>query len=388
MSQLRRLLILSATYGEGHQQAAYAVRDAVMAMQPETEVQIVDYIRAVHPVLDSVVRYCYLKSVRFAPALYGWFYKGTSQIPPSSLIQRQLNSLGIDEMEATLHEFQPDVVLSTFPTPAGVVSHLKQQGRTRVPSAVVITDHAIHSQWIHPWTDMYFVGSDYVRHGLVARGIPGEAIQVTGIPVRPAFHQRFDRLALCHKLGLSPQLPTVLVMAGAYGVMGDVEQICAELFHWPQPLQVLVVTGRNARMKAHLDELLPDASNRVRVYGFVHDIWELMAVSDLMLTKAGGLTISEALALQLPMLLYRPIPGQEVQNAKFLVRQGVAVLARNRREVSEHLVDLLLLHPDKRQQMRHQAQQIRLLHAAERIADSLRALASRQPSRAHYSYQH
>ncbi|MCL6593524.1 MAG: hypothetical protein K6T31_06065 [Alicyclobacillus sp.] len=141
-------------------------------------------------------------------------------------------------------------------------------------------------------------------------------------------------------------------------------------------------------MKAHLDERLPDAANRVRVYGFVHDVWELMAVSDLMLTKAGGLTISEALALQLPMLLYRPIPGQEVQNAKFLVRQGVAVLARNRREVSKHLLDLLLVHPEKRQHMRLQAQQIRLLHAAERIAGSLMALASRQQSRAHYSYQH
>jgi processive 1,2-diacylglycerol beta-glucosyltransferase len=129
VSSLKKLLVLSASYGEGHQQAAVAIRDALKNMSPHTEVKIIDYMRSVHPMLDSVMKYCYLNSVRFAPALYGWFYKGTSQIPPSSIIQRQLNSLGIDEMEETLREYQPDVVLATFPTPAGVVSYLKQHGR-------------------------------------------------------------------------------------------------------------------------------------------------------------------------------------------------------------------------------------------------------------------
>lgn len=170
LSQFSRLLVLSASYGEGHQQAANAVRDALAVTSPNTDVQIMDYMRCVHPVLDTVAKYCYLKSVQFAPALYGLFYKGTSQIPPTSLIQRQLNSLGLSDLADTLNSYQPDVVLSTFPTPAGVVSYLKQQGRTSVPLATIITDHAVHSQWIHPRTDMYFVGSQYVRQGLIARG--------------------------------------------------------------------------------------------------------------------------------------------------------------------------------------------------------------------------
>jgi processive 1,2-diacylglycerol beta-glucosyltransferase len=388
VSQLSRLLILSASYGEGHQQAAVAVRDALASVSPHTDVQIVDYMKSVHPKLDSFVRYCYLKSVRFAPALYGWFYKGTSQIPPSSLIQRQLNSLGIDEMEETLRRFDPDVVFSTFPTPAGVISYLKQQGRTSVPSATVITDHAVHSQWIHPLTDTYYVGSDHVRNGLLARGTPAQSVEVTGIPVRPAFLQEFDKDALRKKYNLNPEWPTLLVMGGGYGVMGDISQICEELFTYPRPIQVIVVTGRNERMKAQLEEILPQATNPVWVHGFVSEIYELMAVSDLMLTKAGGLTISEALALQLPMLLYRPIPGQEVQNAKFLVRSGVATIARNRRQVSEHLYDLLVSNPQKRAFMQHRALRVRKLHAAEEIAESLVHLASQRERRAHYLYQH
>lgn len=380
MTELSKLLVLSASYGAGHEQAAVAVRDALLKMSPNTDVRIVDYMHHVHPTLDSIVKYCYLKSVQYAPALYGWFYKGTSQIPPSSLIQRQLNSLGIEDLEAELDTYRPDVVFSTFPTPAGVVSYLRSQGRTKVPSATVITDHAIHSQWIHPQTDMYFVGSQHVKHGLMARGIPASTVDVTGIPVRPQFLQTFDKQALCEKYGLDLAIPIVLVMGGAYGVMGDIQQVCQELFDYPHPVQTIVVCGRNERMKTQVSELLPTAKNPAKVFGFVSEVHELMAMADLVLTKAGGLTVSEAVAMQLPMLLYRPIPGQEVQNAKFLVRQGVAVLAANRRQVSEHLHDLLVQHPAKIGQMRRRTLRVRTTNAAESIAEKLLQLPRQRPT--------
>lgn len=378
LAGLSRLLVLSASYGEGHQQAANAIRDAVQQQSPNTQVEIIDFMKSVHPVLDSVVKYCYLKSVRFAPALYGWFYYGTSQIAPSSLIQRQLNSLGIENLAEILEEYQPDVVLATFPTPAGVVSYLKQQGRTNVPLATVITDHAIHSQWIHPLTNMYFVGSEHVRKGLIARGIDSRTIRITGIPVRPSFLESLDKGALRAKYGMALNVPTVLVMGGAYGVMGDLLQICEELFQYPHPIQVIVVTGRNLRLKAQLDNAVKRATRPVSIFGFVSEVHELMSISDLVVTKAGGLTISEALALQLPMLLYRPIPGQEVQNANFLVNQGVAVLAHSRREVSIHLLELLVNNPCRLRAMREKAQGVRKLQSAQEIAEGLIQIADGQ----------
>lgn len=371
MPKLDRVLILSASYGEGHQQAALAVQDALIAQYPGIDVKIIDYLHTVHPMLNSFARYCYLKSVRFAPALYGLFYKGTSRITPQSLLQRRLNHLGFEDLAEYLDAYRPTIVLSTFPTPAGVMSLLRQRGLTDIPGATVITDHAIHSQWIHPFTDHYFVGSDHVRKGLMLRGVSEKRITVTGIPIRPVFFQEVNKSALRAKLGLEDNIPTLLVMGGAYGVLGDIAQICEELFCSPRRIQVLVVCGRNRRMRAQVEQLAQDATNPVWVYGFSREVHELMGVSDLVITKAGGLTISEALAMELPMLLYRPIPGQETQNASFLVKSRVAVLARNRKEVIAHVERLFRDDQSRLRRMRESTRLIRKLAAADDIAAGL-----------------
>lgn len=376
MPKLRRLLILSASYGEGHQQAALAVRDALMEENPDLDLQIVDYLEMVHPMLNSVARYCYMKSVRFAPALYGLFYKGTSRIAPSSLIQRRLNHLGYEDLAEYLSAYKPDVILSTFPTPAGVVSMLKEQGLIDIPAATVITDHAIHSQWIHHYTDHYFVGSEHVKRGLMIRGVDERRISVTGIPVRPAFLAANNRAEVRAKLGLEDDYPTLLIMGGAYGVLGDIVQICEELFQSDRRAQLIVVCGRNEKLRQTIEQLSKDAKNPVWVFGFTREVHELMAVSDLIVTKAGGLTISEALAMELPMLLYRPIPGQETQNATFLVKSRVAVLARTRRQVLGHIDRLLRDDGTRLRRMRVNTNTIRKVTAARDIARKLAEIES------------
>ncbi|MHB1684746.1 MAG: MGDG synthase family glycosyltransferase [Bacilli bacterium] len=376
MPKLRRLLILSASYGEGHQQAALAVRDALMDENPDLDLQIVDYLEMVHPMLNSVARYCYMKSVRFAPALYGLFYKGTSRIAPSSLIQRRLNHLGYEDLADYLSAYKPDVILSTFPTPAGVVSMLKEQGLIDIPAATVITDHAIHSQWIHHYTDHYFVGSEHVKRGLMIRGVDERRISVTGIPVRPAFLAANNRAEVRAKLGLEDDYPTLLIMGGAYGVLGDIVQICEELFQSDRRAQLIVVCGRNEKLRQTIEQLSKDAKNPVWVFGFTREVHELMAVSDLIVTKAGGLTISEALAMELPMLLYRPIPGQETQNATFLVKSRVAVLARTRRQVLGHIDRLLRDDGTRLRRMRVNTNTIRKVTAARDIARKLAEIES------------
>ena len=370
MSSLERVLILSASYGEGHQQAAMAVQDALTEMYPLADVRIMDYLRAVHPVLDSFAKYCYLKSVRFAPQLYGLFYKGTSRITPSSLIQRRLNHLGYEDLLAFLRVYRPDVVLATFPTPAGVMSLLKERGLTSIPLATVITDHAIHSQWIHQCTDHYFVGSDHVRRGLMHRGVPDSRISVTGIPIRPAFLAPQSRAEIRAKLGLREDVSTVLVLGGAYGV-SDIAQICEDLFRSQMRAQYIVVCGRNERLRMSIEDLAKATVHPVWVFGFTREMHELMAVSDMIVTKAGGLTISEALAMELPMVLYRPIPGQEVQNAAFLIKSRVARLARTRRQVIDYVERLLRDDGALLKRMRTSTNTLRKITAARDIAETL-----------------
>nr|NNM90482.1 hypothetical protein [Bacilli bacterium] len=371
MPKLGRVLILSASYGEGHQQAALAVQDALIGENPDVEVKIIDYMRMVHPIINSVARYCYLKSVRFAPALYGLFYKGTSRISPESLLQRRLNHLGYDDLAEFLDDYKPDVVLSTFPTPAGVMSLLKKRNLTTVPDATVITDHAIHSQWIHPYTDRYFVGSERVKKGLILRGIAEDRIQITGIPIRTNFLASMDRKTIRLKFGLDESMPTLLMMAGSSGNMGDAAQICELLFNSSTKMQVLVVCGRNEKLHKEIKAIATHTTNPVWVFGFTREVHELMAVSDLIITKAGGLTVSEALAMELPMLLYRPIPGQETQNASYLVRSRVAVFARNRNQVGAYVERLFRDNGARLQKMRANTVTIRKTTAALDIAKGL-----------------
>ncbi|GIM45302.1 hypothetical protein DNHGIG_08510 [Collibacillus ludicampi] len=385
MHKLRKVLILSASYGEGHQQAARAIQEALLSQNHCLDVRVIDYLQMVHPRLNSITRYCYIQSVKFVPSLYGILYHGSRNMKPSSKLSKRLNQLGSDELEKYLNQYEPDIVISTFPTPAGVMSALKERGVTNVPAATVITDHAIHNQWIHPYTDMYFVGSHHVRKELINRGVPESKLSVTGIPIRGIFNQPVDREALQSKYQIKPELPTVLVMGGAYGVLHDIPNICEDLFTFPRRVQVLVVCGHNEKLYMQIKEISKKATNPVQVFGYVQDIHELMAISDLVITKAGGLTISESLAMELPMLLYRPIPGQEQQNAKFLVKSRVAVLAETRKSVSKYLKMLLIERPEILLNMRKNSQKIKKPNAAEEIAQITQLIATNHTARA---YQH
>ncbi|UOF91081.1 1,2-diacylglycerol 3-glucosyltransferase [Fodinisporobacter ferrooxydans] len=370
MHTIRKVLILSAEYGEGHQQAALAMKEAFMQADSSIQVEIVDYLQMVNPLLNSVTRYCLIQSVRYAPSLYGYFYNRTGKLKSSSRIQTYLNQLGIDELEQYIHDFKPDIVISTFPAPAGVMSVLKERGLTNVPTATVITDYAIHNQWIHPFTDMYFVGSEYVRRGLIARGVSEQKIYVTGIPIRSSFAAPLKKMELIQKYKLDPNLPTVLLMGGSYGVLSDITSIGEELLKFARPIQVLIVCGRNEKLYSHFQKRSDDASNLARIFGFTHKINELMAISDLIITKAGGLTVSESLAMELPMLLYRPIPGQEQQNSKFLVQSQVALLAKTRNQVSDHLHTLLQAETaDILQTMKKNMKRLKKPFAANQIVD-------------------
>lgn len=385
MQNLKRVLILSASYGEGHHQASNAIKDAFLSISPEMEVRIIDFMRMTHPVLDSVAKYAYLKSIRFAPSLYGLFYRRTSAISPKSPIQKKLNKLGIDELHAYIQDFKPDIVISTFPTPSGVMSVLKEKGLTDVSLSTVITDHAVHSQWIHPYTDLYFVGSDHVKQGMMKRGIPEHKITVTGIPIRSVFSHPMNQLEARQQLKLSSELPVLLIMGGAYGVIGDITQICEELFQSEIQSQIVVICGRNEKLKSQIDELAKHSRHPVQVYGFVQNVHTFMAAADLMLTKAGGLTISESLAMELPMLLYRPIPGQEQQNADFLVESKVAVLAKTRRQVFEYLASLLSGEHMALRTMRNNTKKIKRTDAAQQIVNHL-ILLSNEVGKS-YNYQ-
>ncbi len=368
------LSILFANYGLGHRRVGEAIA-AEWVERTGGRAEIVDYFaRFTHTMSDAMTRFWYYQIVRFAPKIQGRFYRLMGEIRPDSRFRRAVNRQGMERLSRYLASARPDVVCCVHWTFAGTMSDLKIAGRTAVPCLTVITDYVSHGQWLHPGVDRYCVPHGLMRDGLLARGIPASRIVVSGLPIERKFERQLDRDALRDRLELAPGVPVVLVMAGAYATLGGVHDVARILARFPRPVQALIVCSNAPRLRDRVEALGARSPHRFRVFGYVDNVDELMATSDVLITKAGGVTVTEALAQRLPMLLYRSIPGQEESNARFLVEHGAALAAKTPAEVHAAL-ESLLAHPDRLAAMRRVASELSRPGAAGVVATHLVQLA-------------
>ncbi|PKR86212.1 MGDG synthase family glycosyltransferase [Heyndrickxia camelliae] len=333
MKKKEKILILSGSFGQGHQQVATAIREAVELRLPDFESIVVDFMAWAHPNVYPISHYVYMKSIQMLPQLYGYLYKKTHDRNAFSLGLNNIMSAGMGKMLKLLQQIRPTVVVSTFPFAAGILSKLKEYGLTNVPLVTVITDHSTHSYWIHPFTNHYIVGSNGVKQELIHLGITGEQITCTGIPIRTKFLQPMSKEALIQKHGLNPCLPTILMMGGGEGLIGEELLNPGTLDTLPFKAQFMILCGHNEKLRRQLESKLHSTKHPIYLFGYIEHVQELMAISDLIVTKPGGVTTSEAIAMELPMILYKPLPGQEQENAQFLTRSGVAVNVKDTAEL-------------------------------------------------------
>ncbi len=367
----RKMLLLTGSLGDGHKQAALALQETAAMLNTGLETDCRDFLEWTQPYLHEVSRYLFLKGVSTFPNVYGYLFQKTRSDNSLSHMFKKFRLYGVGRMMQLLEETKPSVVVSTFPSAAAAISMMKVNGLTEVPAVTVITDHTDHSYWIHPMTDRYIVGSVPVLEALVRRGVDRSRISVTGIPVRPQFHRKYDKRALRRKYGLLSETPVVLIMGGGCGLLGEgVAELLAQN-NRVNPVQYVVVCGSNRKLFEQLSEAVAEAGRRhVHVYGFVQEIHELMAMSDLLITKPGGLTTSEAVAQALPMLLCHALPGQEQDNARILEQAGFAAQVRGGRELIGRL-QLLLREPSRLASMKLAAEAFGGSHAAERAIDAI-----------------
>lgn len=333
-------LVLAARYGDGHLRAAKAIALEVLGNGADVSLGVLDYYRFVNPRLDKSIRWAYMSSVRFAPGLWRWFYTSTQRIEADSPTQQWINRIGIRRFYQAIQEHPPAVIVSTYPTAAGVVSTLKQEGRLDAANFVVMTDYSVHSQWIHPGVDRYFVGSADMKAALVGRGLDPTRITVSGIPVDGRFRQPVDEVAVRQRLGIGSE-PVVLFMGGSYMPQREFASVLEAIDRVDAPHTTVVVAGKAGQRREIAEAYATRARHPLVVLGYVDNVHELMAVAAMLVSKAGGLTTTESLCRGLPVVIYRPIPGQEDANADFLVRHGVGRRARTEAEVGVEVGDLL-----------------------------------------------
>ena len=220
-----------------------------------------------------------------------------------------------------IEQLQPDIVVSTHPFPSTVVSRLKRSGLD-VPLCTVITDYDAHGTWISSGTNLYLVSTSNVRDKLTEKGVPRNKIAVTGIPVHPCFWQRNDKAQVAKELNLK-NMPTVLIMGGGWGIMGKLD-MTEYLMNWREDVQFIICVGNNDKAREELLENPVYHHPNIQVKGFTDNIDKLMDVADLLITKPGGMTCTEAMAKGLPMLFYDAIPGQEEENLQYFISRGFA----------------------------------------------------------------
>ncbi|WP_088188698.1 glycosyltransferase [Desulfosporosinus sp. FKA] len=365
-----RVLVFSASFGNGHLRAAEAVIEGIKLKVPSAEIIHLDFGAFLNIRVNSIIKDFYSGLLRRAPKLWGRFYYKTGKKQPQSMSQRLLNQIGRSNFLNYIQQVKPDLIVCTYPTVSSILAQLRVKQILLVPVATVITDYTAHSHWVHPGVDCYIVACAKVKDLLMSWGIQAQNIHVTGIPVSPKFEFKADRLSICKTLGLMPDLPTVLFMGSSYGVCESTKRICQKLADSQDPVQCLVVCGHNDKLYNSLDEVIAQARNPLLRYKFVDNVEELMSVSDLIITKAGGLTVSEALTKHLPLVIFRPIPGQEEENAQYIKEVGVGCIAESEEELDQRLC-YFLEHPEEIERMRTQAAMVSEGHSAERAVEEM-----------------
>ncbi|MHC4913891.1 MAG: MGDG synthase family glycosyltransferase [Planctomycetota bacterium] len=328
----RRVLIVSVSAGAGHLRAAQAVEEALRLRHPRVEILNIDALDYVPAAFRRLYSKGYLRLVNHAPALWNYIYERAERAKPTALsarLNRLVERLNSRRLVKAAAEFAPDEILAVHPLPMDVFNRLKRLGRLKARVSVAVTDFDVHPLWIDPATDRYFAGCEEVAHRLSLRGVKPRAVTVTGIPVVPQFAGPIsakDRHRVCAELGLRAGRPAVLASAGGFGV-GDVTpavKVMAEAAARAGGADLVVVSGRNDKLRRKVAALKAPRGVRLVALGFVTNMHEITAVVDLMISKPGGLTSSECLARRLPMLIVDPIPGQEERNATYLLEAGAA----------------------------------------------------------------
>ncbi|MFZ6720869.1 MGDG synthase family glycosyltransferase [Undibacterium sp. Ji49W] len=375
--QKKKILLLSVSAGAGHKRAAEAIRATALQQSDELEVSHLDVMDFVTAGFRKVYTDFYIKLVNKAPTLWGYLYHATNEAQADGTMEklrRGIERLNARPLLQAIADFQPDVIICTHFLPAEMLSRLLRKERLHCPVWVQVTDFDLHRMWVHEHMAGYFAASEEVADRMRANGIAAAQIHVTGIPIMPAFTQQLDRTVCAREYGLDPACQTFMLMGGGAG-LGGLDKVAERLLSLPGRFQLIVMAGNNAPALHALQQLAQRYPGRLLPQGFTDKVERLMACSDLVITKPGGLTTSECLAMGLPMIVNSPIPGQEERNADFLLEQGVAMKAYD--DVSlTYRVNYLLQHPDKLRDMHDKARALGKPHAASQVLQQILGQAS------------
>lgn len=367
---MKKVLIFYGSYGGGHLSAARAINEYIKANYSDVETNIVDCVEYVNKFVNKITTKAYSDMAKRVPWAWGYVYK-KSEKGIIAKFSNDSNKLMAYKLNKLIEEFNPDYIISTHPFSSQMCAYLKKKGKCNFKLATVTTDYAPHDQWLlyHEQVDFFFVAHDGMKKALIQKGINENKIYVTGIPLSNRFLQHYNKKEILSEFNLQDTKKTVLFFAGGKMGLGksktlEILKILAEDF---KNLQIIAISGKNKEMYEHFKEIVTITKSEasIKVLEFTDKIPELMTISDLVISKPGGLTTTESLASGLPIIIINPIPGQEEENAEFLEERKVGVWIKKGDNIKDVLISIFS-NSDKMQEMKINA---RLLAKKNSTAD-------------------
>lgn len=368
-----RILFFYISAFSGHQRAADAIREALAHSSLAVTTEGIDSFTYAYPLIGRLVARAYIEVLKHTPQIWEYLYDNPDVEAATRELRDLLNIMNSPKVERLLQHWKPNALVCTQAVPASVIAAQKRRGKLNLPFIAVITDYAVHSYWLYPEVDLYLVASEDVKRDMIRRGTKPQRIRVTGIPISPRFLTAIPKKDARLRLHLDPDRLTVLLMGGSQG-LGPLSETLAALRGDPLGIQCIVVTGLNRPLYRELKHRFGQ-ERRVRILGYSQAIPRFMDAADVIVTKPGGMTSSEAMAKALPMIITSPIPGQEERNARYLLRQGVAERANSVDELVP-LVRLLFQRPERLQRMASRAALVARPRAAYTAAELILSLRS------------
>ena len=380
---IMKILIFYASYGGGHLNAAKSINDYIISNYPNYDVELIDCMKYVNKTIEKLTTAAYREMAKKAPWAWGKIYSDSQKGPLAHLSSRSNKIMAI-KLLRLLREKQPDVIISTHPFGSQMCSYLKRKNKITAKIATIMTDFSPHDQWLvgHKFTDYFFVANDKMKNYLISKGIAENKVFVTGIPISNRFLKTYNKKEILDTYNLSEDKFTVLFFGGGEFGLGKTKT--AEIFEslvqesLKEKIQIIAIAGKNPKMKASFEEIVSkyyinttttnttDITNNVKILEFTNQVPELMSISNLVVTKPGGLTTSESLASHLPMLIINPIPGQEEENAEFLEDKGIAIWLR-KNDDSKLIIENLLADNKKLNLMKENTKLLARPHSTETI---------------------
>lgn len=342
---MKKVIIFYASYGGGHLNAAKSIQECIINNYKDIDVELIDCMKYVNITIEKITTAAYREMAKKAPWAWGKIYND-SQKGPLAHISSRSNKIMAIKLLKLLREKTPDLIISTHPFGSQMCSYLKRKGKITSKIATIMTDFAPHDQWLvgSDYTDYFFVAHYKMKQYLMSKNIDEEKIFDTGIPISNRFLLNFNSEEILKDLNFEKDKKNILFFGGGEFGLGKTKTV--EIFEcfvklFPET-QIIGVAGKNEKMKNAFTKIVEEnhRENNIRILEFTNKVPEFMSISDLVVTKPGGLTTSESLASSLPMVIINPIPGQEEENAEFLEENGIAIWVKKNDNPYEKLKNL------------------------------------------------